>query len=88
MGGKADFVISGKSELTKKRHQIDVLLKRAIKGRKQAKDKLYKEFGIRVYSSKEVEEYVRKKLKTQVVEEFPARVRAKAVTKAMPKKKR
>jgi len=81
-------VISGKSELTKKRHQINVLLKRAIKGRKQAKDKLYKEFGIRVYSSKEVEEYVREKLQTQMVEESPVGVGAKAVTKAMPKKKR
>ncbi len=68
MNGKVNFVIRGKPDLTKKRHQIDVLLKRAMKGRKQAKDKLYKEFGIRVYSSQEVEEYVKERLKAEVVE--------------------
>ncbi|MCK4404318.1 MAG: hypothetical protein KAW02_04440 [candidate division Zixibacteria bacterium] len=68
MDGKVNFVIRGKPELTKKRHQINVLLKRARKGRKQAKDKLYKEFGIRIYSSEEVEKYVEEKLKTEVIE--------------------
>ena len=87
MNGKVSFVIRGKSELTKKRHQIDVLIKRAMKGRKQAKDKLYKEFGIKVYSSEEVEEYIKEKLKTEMVEESPPEVRAKAVTKAIPKRK-
>jgi hypothetical protein len=70
-----------KPELTKKRHQIDVLLKRAMKGGKQAKDKLYKEFGIRVYSSEEVEKYVAEKLETEVVEESPLEVSAKAISK-------
>ena len=68
MNGKVNFVIRGKPDLTKKRHRIDVLLKRAMRGRKQAKDKLYKEFGIRVYSSQEVEEYVKERLKAEVVE--------------------
>jgi len=70
MDGRVNFVMRGKPELTKKRHQINVLLKRAMKGRKQAKakDKLYKEFGIRIYSSEEVEKYVEEKLKTEVIE--------------------
>ena len=79
MDGRVNFVIRGKSELTKKRYQINVLLKRARRGRKQAKDKLYKEFGIRVYSPEEVEEYVAEKLKTEVVEESPPEASAKAV---------
>ena len=57
------------------------MLKRAKKGGKQAKDKLYKEFGIRVYSPKEVEKYVKEKLKTEVVEESPLEVSAKAISK-------
>jgi len=81
MDGKVNFVMRGKPELTKKRHQIDVLLKRAMKGWKQAKDKLYKEFGIRVYSSEEVEEYVAEKLKTEVVDELPPEPPAKAIPK-------
>ncbi len=68
MDGRVNFVMRGKPELTKKRHQINVLLKRAMKGRKQAKDKLYKEFGIRIYSSEEVEKYVAEKLKTEMIE--------------------
>ena len=78
----------GKSELTKKRHTIDVLMKRAMKGGKQAKDKLYKEFGIKVYSSEEVEEYVRDKLKAQMVDESLPRVRAKSVTRGVPRRKK
>ena len=74
----------GKSEFTKKRYQISVLLKRAKKGRRQAKDKLQREFGIRLYSPKEVEQYVKEKLKTEVVDELPSRLRAKAVSKTEP----
>lgn len=77
----------GKSEITKKRHLIDILIKRAMKGGKQAKDKLYKDFGIKVYSSEEVEEYVKEKLKTEMVHNGLPGVRAKTVTKGMPKKK-
>jgi len=85
MKGKVDFVMRGKPELTKKRHQIDVLLKRAMKGRKQAKDKLYKEFGIRVYSSEEVKKYVKEKLEAEVTEESLPEVRAKAASKRKTK---
>ena len=81
--GKANFVIRGKPEWIKKRKQIDVLLRRALKGGKQAKDKLYKKFSIKVYSSEEVEQYVEEKLKTEVGEELLSEVNAKA----MPKRK-
>jgi hypothetical protein len=74
----------GKSQLTKKRHQISLLLKRARSGKRQAKDKLQREFGIRVYSPEEVEAYVEEKLKTEVVDELPSRIRAKAVKKTEP----
>ncbi len=87
MDGRVNFLMRGKPELTKKRHQIGVLLKRATKGGKQAKDRLYKEFGIRVYSSKEVEEYVNEKLKTEMVEELPPEVSAKMVAKTVLKRK-
>lgn len=85
MDGKVDFVMRGKPELTKKRHQIDVLLKRAMKGRKQAKNKLYKEFGIRVYSSEEVKKYVKEKLKAEVMDASLPEVSAKAVSKRKTK---
>jgi hypothetical protein len=55
---RASLIIRGRGEQTKKRQQIDTLLKRAMKGNKQAKLKLYKEFGIKLYSSHEVDEYV------------------------------
>ncbi|MGB7062490.1 MAG: hypothetical protein WBF13_09095 [Candidatus Zixiibacteriota bacterium] len=71
----------GKSEYTKKRHQISLLLKRAKKGRRQAKDKLLRDFGVRLYSPKEVEEYVKEKLKTEVVDESPLEVSAKRIAK-------
>ena len=51
-----------KQELTARRHKIDVLLKKAVKGNQKAKEKLLDEYGIRVYSSSEVEEYKNSKL--------------------------
>jgi len=51
-----------KQELTARRHKIDVLLKKAVKGNQKAKEKLLNEYGIRVYSSSEVEEYKNSKL--------------------------
>jgi len=51
-----------KQELTARRHKIDVLLKKAVKGNQRAKEKLLDEYGIRVYSSSEVEEYKNSKL--------------------------
>jgi thiaminase len=87
MDGKVNVLIRGKAELTKKRHQIDVLLKRAMKGNYQSKDKLYKEFGIRVYSSDEVQKYVNEKLRTKVMEESPVRIKTKIGTKTLPRRK-
>jgi hypothetical protein len=78
----------GKTDHTKKRHIIDILMKRAMKGGKQAKDRLYKEFGIRVYSSEEVEEYVKDRLKSEMIDEPGPRVRAKNNTKAGSKRKK
>jgi Glu-tRNA(Gln) amidotransferase subunit E-like FAD-binding protein len=76
MDGKINVLIRGKSELTKKRHQVDVLLKRAMKGNHQSKEKLNKEFGIKVYSTDEVAKYVKEKLKNEVIEESPLRVKS------------
>jgi hypothetical protein len=59
---RASLVIRGRSEQTKKRQQTDILLKKAMKGDRQAKLKLYKEFGIRLYSSDEVEKYVQERV--------------------------
>jgi hypothetical protein len=59
---RASLIIRGKGGHTKKRQQTDILLKKAIKGNKQAKLKLYKEFGIKLYSSDEVDKYVRKRM--------------------------
>jgi len=87
MDGKVNVLIRGKAELTRRRHQINVLLKRAIKGNYQSKDKLYKDFGIRLYSSDEVEKYVNDKLKTEVVEESPVRIKRRNGTKTLPKRK-
>ena len=87
MDGKLNFSIRGKPELTKKRLQIDVLMRRAMKGDRQAKDKLYKEFGVRMYSADEVGKYVQEKIKTEVIEESPARFKRKTGTKTLPKRK-
>jgi hypothetical protein len=78
----------GKTDHTKKRHIIDVLMKRAMKGGKQAKNRLYKEFGIRVYSSEEVEEYVKDRLKSEMIDDSGPRVRAKNNMKAGLKRKK
>jgi hypothetical protein len=78
MEGKVNVTIRGKAELTKKRHQIDLLLKRAMRGGKQAKARLHKDFGIRVYSSEEIGDYVRERLGTEVIEDSPSRIGAKS----------
>jgi hypothetical protein len=59
---RASLIIRGRSEQTKKRQQTDILLKKAMRGNKQAKLKLYKEFGIKLYSSNEVDKYVQERL--------------------------
>lgn len=59
---RSDIVIRGRTEHTKRRHLVGLLLKRAMRGNRQAKLRLYKEFGIRVYSSEEVNDYVRDRL--------------------------
>ena len=78
MEGKVNVTIRGKTELTKKRHQIGVLLKKAMRGGRQAKARLHKDFGIRVYSSQEIGDYVRERLETEVVEDSPSRIVAKS----------
>ncbi|HVP37162.1 MAG TPA: hypothetical protein VMT04_09230 [Terriglobales bacterium] len=55
-----------KQELTARRHKIDVLLKKAVKGNQRAKEKLLGEYGIRVYSSSEVEDYENGKLSRKI----------------------
>lgn len=64
---RSNLVMRGRSEHTKRRHQIDILLKKATKGDRGAKRKVHKEFGIRVYSSSEVEKYVQERLSQEYV---------------------
>ncbi|MFQ6032253.1 MAG: hypothetical protein ACE5K2_04960 [Candidatus Zixiibacteriota bacterium] len=64
---RSNLVIRGRGEQTKRRQQTDILLKKAMKGNRQAKLKLYKEFGIKLYSSEEVEKYVQER----VAHEYP-----------------
>lgn len=85
MDGKVNVSIRGKSELTKKRHQVDVLLKKAMRGDRQAKDRLQKEFRIKVYSPEEIGSYVKERLKTEVVEDSPSRISPKSRAKAISK---
>jgi hypothetical protein len=59
---RASLVIRGRGEATKKRQQIDILLKKATKGDGRAKLKLYKDFGIKLYSAGEVERYVQTRM--------------------------
>jgi hypothetical protein len=87
MDGKINVLIRGKPELTKKRLQVDNLLKRAMKGNNQAKSKLYKEFGIKLYSPDEVQGYVTKKLATEVVNESPVRAKARVKSRVLTKRK-
>ena len=55
--GNFSIEFSKKREFTKRRQKINNLLKRAIKGNLKAKEKLSKDFGIKLYSSKEIEQY-------------------------------
>ncbi len=87
MDGKINVLIRGKPELTKKRLQVDNLLKRAMKGNDHAKSKLYKEFGIKLYSPDEVQGYVKKKFATEVVNESPVRPKPRLKSKVLTKKK-
>jgi hypothetical protein len=87
MGGKVNVAIRGKSDLTKKRHQIDILIKKAMKGGKNAKIKLFKEYCIKLYSSEEIGSYVEERLKTEVVNDSPSRNGVRGVTKTIPKRK-
>jgi hypothetical protein len=87
MDGKINVLIRGKPELTKKRLQVDNLLKRAMRGNSQAKSKLYKEFGIKFYSPDEVQSYVKKKLASDVVNESPVRTRSKPKSRILTKRK-
>jgi len=59
---RSDLAIKGKAEHTKRRQQIDLLLKKAMRGNGRAKLKLYRDFGIRLYSSNEVEKYVQQRV--------------------------
>jgi hypothetical protein len=62
MSATTNLEFPTKQELTARRHKINVLLKKAVKGNQEAKEKLLDEYGIRVYSSSEVEEYENSKL--------------------------
>ena len=64
---RSNLVMRGKSEHTKRRQQADILLKKAKKGDRRAKLKIYKEFGIRLYSPDEVEKYVQERLSQEYV---------------------
>lgn len=55
-----------KQDLTARRHKINVLLKKAVNGNLKAKEKLLDEYGIRVYSSSEVEDYKNSKLTKKI----------------------
>ena len=81
MSGKVNVSIRGKSDLTKKRLRINALMKKAMKGGKQAKDKLYKEFVIKVYSSEEIGSYVDERLKTEMVDDSPLQARGKRASR-------
>ncbi|MDH4223564.1 MAG: hypothetical protein OEV55_08515 [candidate division Zixibacteria bacterium] len=57
----SSFSFTLKRDYTKKRHNIDILLKRAIKGSSIAQKKLLDEYGIKIYSSCEINDYERGK---------------------------
>jgi hypothetical protein len=59
---RSNLVMRGRSAYTKRRQLADILLKKAKKGDIRAKLKIYKEFGIRLYSPAEVEKYVQERL--------------------------
>jgi hypothetical protein len=62
MSGTTNLEFPTKQDLTARRHKINVLLKKAVNGNLKAKEKLLDEYGIRVYSSSEVEDYKNSKL--------------------------
>ena len=51
------LTFTSKSDYTKKRQNIDLLLKRAIKGSEKAAKRLAAEYGIKIYSSSEIDHY-------------------------------
>jgi len=67
------------------------LLKRAMKGDSKAKIKLYEEFGIKLYSSEEVEKYVQKRVSEEYASggksatNGPTAVTRKRKPKGLPK---
>jgi hypothetical protein len=50
-----------KQDLTKRNLKIHNLVKKAIQGNSKAKEKLHVEYGIRLYSTSEIEKYERGK---------------------------
>jgi hypothetical protein len=60
-----DFPI--RRDYTRKRHHIDILLKKAIKGNEGAKKRLHEEYGIKVYSSSEIEEYAKGRNRGKII---------------------
>ena len=66
MTGTTNLEFPTKQDLTARRHKINVLLKKAVKGNQKAKEKLLDEYGIRVYSSSEVEDYKNSKFTKKV----------------------
>ena len=50
-----------KQDLTKRNLKIHNLVKKAIQGNSKAKEKLLNEYGIRLYSTSEIEKYERRK---------------------------
>jgi hypothetical protein len=66
MSGTTNLEFPTKQDLTARRHKINVLLKKAVKGNQKAKEKLLGKYGIRVYSSSEVEDYKNSKLSRKI----------------------
>ena len=62
--GSLTFI--SKSDYTKKRQNIDLLLKRAIKGSAKAQRRLADEYGIKIYSSSEIDNYEKGKRRKKV----------------------
>ncbi len=66
MSATTNLEFPTKQELTARRHKINVLLKKAVRGNQKAKEKLLDEYGIRVYSSSEVQDYQNSKLNGKI----------------------
>jgi len=58
-----------------------------MRGGRRAKDKLLKEFCIRLCSADEVGKYVKEKLNAEMVEEPPVRLKGKVGGKTLPRRK-